>query len=119
MATTKPAKASAKKITKTAFVLGLPRDMSASDVVKKAEASGMLLTEKYVYVIRSSHRGGSKKRGPGRPAKSARRGRRPAKRATQNRSADGLEQRLRSNIAQLGLDRARQILDEVAAAFAG
>jgi hypothetical protein len=45
--------------TKTQFVLGLPRDLSAKDVVIKAKEKGLKLSEAYVYKIRSSSKGGA------------------------------------------------------------
>ena len=49
-----------KKITKTAFVLGLPQTLAAKDVVEKAKAAGMTLTDKHVYAIRSKSKVPSK-----------------------------------------------------------
>jgi hypothetical protein len=40
--------------TKTAFVMGLPREMSARDVVSKGKAQGIKLSEAHVYKIRST-----------------------------------------------------------------
>ena len=105
----KSRKSSDGKITKTSFVLGLPAQMSAKDVVKKAAAAGISLTDKHVYVIRSVSRTKPKKPGRGRKLK----------RAARSRRADGVEATLRSAIAQVGLSRAKQIFDEVAAVFAG
>lgn len=59
-----------KSTNKSAFVRGLPGDMSAKDVVSKAKAAGLTLTENYVYTIRSAAKNKAKKgtgRGPGRP----------------------------------------------------
>jgi hypothetical protein len=39
---------------KTAFVLGLPRDLSAKEVVAKGKAQGIVLSEAHVYKIRST-----------------------------------------------------------------
>ena len=47
--------------SKTQFVLGLPRDLSARDVVSKAKEKGLKLSEAYVYKIRSSSKGGAPK----------------------------------------------------------
>lgn len=115
MAAKKRSKQGGRKGSKTAFVLGLAHSMPAKDVVAKAAAQGMKLSEKYVYNVRSSHRSGPAKRpSPGRPAKRGR----PARVRAQ--AGDGnLESRLRSAIAELGLARARQVFDEVSAAFGG
>ena len=40
--------------SKTEFVLGLPRELSAKDVVVKAKEKGLKLSEAYVYKIRSA-----------------------------------------------------------------
>jgi hypothetical protein len=39
--------------SKRTFVLGLPADLPAADVIKRAKAEGMKLTTNYVYKIRS------------------------------------------------------------------
>jgi hypothetical protein len=54
-------KAVSKKPSKTSFILGLPRELPAAEVVAKAKEAGITLTDKYVYRIRSS----AKKRGAG------------------------------------------------------
>jgi hypothetical protein len=59
---------------KTKFVMGLPRDLSAKQVVEKAKQNGITITEAHVYKIRSTAK--SKPAGkapgkPGRPPKSA------------------------------------------------
>jgi hypothetical protein len=43
-----------KPITKTAFIKSLPKDMPAKEVVAKAKAKGIELTDAYVYNIRGS-----------------------------------------------------------------
>jgi len=64
-------KTKSKSPNKSAFVRNLPADMSAKDVVAKAKAANITLTENYVYTIRSAAKNKSKKggtgRGPGRP----------------------------------------------------
>lgn len=52
--------------SKTEFVLGLPRELSAKDVVVKAKEKGLKLSEAYVYKIRSASKGGSAKGGSSR-----------------------------------------------------
>ena len=63
---------------KSAFVRSLPASMSPKEVVVKAKAAGITLTEKYVSTIRYNAKqaakkksGGAPKRGPGRPRKNA------------------------------------------------
>jgi len=74
MATKKAAK---KKPTKTAFILGLPRDLPAAKVIEKAKAAGISgLEETYVYKVRSKAKasGGKKKtssKGKASPRKKA------------------------------------------------
>ncbi len=69
------AKKTAKPVNKTAFVKHLPKSMPAKEVVAKAKAAGITLTEMYVYSIRSKSKArkstGEPKRGPGRPRKDA------------------------------------------------
>lgn len=56
-----------KKMTKRNFVLGLPFDLSAADVVKKAKDAGFVLSPKYVYNIRgSAGKSGGRAAGVGR-----------------------------------------------------
>jgi hypothetical protein len=58
------AKKTAKKITKTAFILSLPRDLPAAQAVEKAKAAGIKgLSETYIYKIRSRKKtaGGAEK----------------------------------------------------------
>lgn len=74
-------KASPKNSTpapsKTAFVLGLPHDMPASEVVSKGQEAGISLTDQYVYTIRSLHRAKSGEPSVRAP-RGAKRGRKPA-----------------------------------------
>jgi hypothetical protein len=52
---------------KTKFVLGLPRDLSAKQVVDEAKKQGITITEAHVYKIRST----AKAKGPKGPVKGA------------------------------------------------
>lgn len=86
---------------KSEFVRSLDRAIPAAEVVALAQRRGMKLTTGFVYNIRSlanakAQRNGVEKR---------------------KRLAPGPESVLRAAIAQLGLARARQILDEVEATF--
>ncbi len=57
-------KKTSKKITKTAFILSLPRDLPATQAVEKAKAAGIKgLSETYIYKIRSRKKtaGGAEK----------------------------------------------------------
>ncbi len=62
--------------SKTAFVLSLPQDLPAADVVKKAAEKGIKISDKYVYTIRSSKR----RRSAGANGAPVARGRRPGRR---------------------------------------
>jgi hypothetical protein len=74
---------------KTAFVLGLPRDLPAKEAVAKAKEAGIDVNEAYVYKVRSSAKVGAPakaagsaptaKRGPGRPPRSESAGGAPSK----------------------------------------
>lgn len=114
-------KSGARTGSKTAFVLGLPADMSAKDAVAKGAAAGIAISEKYFYNIRSMHRGksGQVRRGPGRPPKKGGPGRTRGRVGRRPAFGGDLESRLRAAIAELGLARSRAILDDVAAAFGG
>jgi len=53
MAAKKAKKSPAKSPSKSAFVRGLPASMPAKEVVAKAKAAGLTLSDRYVHVIRS------------------------------------------------------------------
>lgn len=53
MAAKKAKKSSSKLPSKSAFVRGLPASMPAKEVVAKAKAAGLTLSDRYVHVIRS------------------------------------------------------------------
>jgi hypothetical protein len=75
MAAKKSKKASSKPVSKSAFVRGLPTTLPARDVVAKAKAAGLKLSDRYVHVIRSIAKRAAKKGNGAAPA--ARRGGRP------------------------------------------
>jgi hypothetical protein len=95
---------------KSAFVRSLDRSLSAAEVVALAEKRGLRLTAAFVYNIRSSSARSSKQRGP---TKSRGRAARVA------HTSGSPESQLRAAIAQIGLARAREILQEVEDTFAG
>ena len=68
---------------KTKFVLGLPRDMSAKQVVEEAKKNGITITEAHVYKIRST----AKTKAPkgGKPAASSRAAAKSAGSSTQSK----------------------------------
>jgi hypothetical protein len=95
---------------KSEFVRSLDRSLSAAEVVALADKRGLRLTPAFVYNIRSAETRASKVR----PAvKSSRRA--PRVSAT----GGSPEAQLRAAIAQIGLARAREILEEVEDTFAG
>lgn len=100
--------------SKSAFVRGLPRDLSAKEVVEKAAAAGMTLSIAQVYNIRSTSKPKGGKRGRRAQAAPARAAAAPSPAANANSEAQ-----LRRLIAEVGLARARHVLAEVGAAFAG
>jgi hypothetical protein len=75
MAAKKVKKSSRKTPSKSAFVRGLPASLPAKEVVAKAKAAGLALSDRYVHVIRSIAKRAAKQ-GPG-GAKAVRRGGRP------------------------------------------
>lgn len=96
-----------RKLTKSDFVRSLPSDLPAKEVVLAANKQGIRgLTERYVYVIRSSDKARVRSGRP--PAGEGR---------TRRRATGGSEAALRRAIAELGLTAAREIFREVEKAF--
>jgi hypothetical protein len=89
---------------KSEFVRSLDRALSAAEVIALAEKKGLRLTPAFVYNIRSAQAARSM---PVRPVKNG------------SSLRGSAEAQLRAAIAQIGLARARQILDEVERTFAG
>ncbi len=101
MAGDKPAKP--RFGAKSEFVRSLDRSLSAAEVIALGEKRGLRLTPAFVYNIRSAEAA-----------------RNPPPRRQKNVPARGSpEAQLRAAIAQIGLARARPILDEVEQTFAG
>ena len=85
-------KTAAKKMNKTAWVKSQPATLTAKEVVEKAKSQGIQLTDKYVWVIRSS----AKSKGTtGKSTKS---------------SSTSVEDLLRAAASEIGLSRAIAIL---------
>jgi len=96
---------------KTEFVRSLDRSLSAAEVVALGEKKGLRLTPAFVYNIRSAQ---ASRQPHGRSAHQ------PTRRASKEAQLTGSpEAQLRAAIAQIGLVRARQILDEVEDTFTG
>jgi hypothetical protein len=98
-----PKKKNAPKTpNKTRFVLALPNDMPAADVIAKGKAAGLTLTDKYIYSIRSKARAGSGRVGrPGRPG-------RPPKAASGGESS--VSSRFLNLALDIGLSKAEELL---------
>ncbi|MET0390936.1 MAG: hypothetical protein ABW321_33490 [Polyangiales bacterium] len=75
MAAKKAKKLTTKSPSKSAFVRGLPASMPAKEVVAKAKAAGLTLSDRYVHVIRSIAKRAAKNGHS--PAQGPRRGGRP------------------------------------------
>lgn len=75
MAAKKAKKSASKLPSKSAFVRGLPASMPAKEVVAKAKAAGLTLSDRYVHVIRSIAKRAARNGQGG--AKAPRRGGRP------------------------------------------
>jgi hypothetical protein len=95
------------KMSKTDFVKSQPADMPAKDVVAKAKAAGMTLSENYVYTIRSAAKTKPGKRR--RPKGSANT---PTGAMAAKVAASGVEDLLRAAASEIGLSRAIAILQE-------
>jgi hypothetical protein len=111
----KSAAESSKSINKTAFVLELPPDMSAKEVIDKGKAAGIKLTDRYVYSIRSKAkvRGGT----PGRRGRPRGTGNKGAILATGRGGSGGgaLESRFFDVALDLGLSKAESLLSNLRA----
>jgi hypothetical protein len=103
---------SSKTPSKTAFVLSLPPTMPAKDVLSKAKASGLKLTEAYIYSIRSKAKGrvGQPAARRGRPPKAASAGSAPV---SSGAGGSGLERQFLSLALDLGLARAESLLSNL------
>lgn len=90
-----------RRVNKAQFVRSLPAAMPAKDVVTKAAAAGIKVSEKYVYNTRSSARG------KGSPEK-----RRVSVRVA-SVAGGGTDTRFRKLVLSLGLERANALMAEV------
>lgn len=115
MASKKSAKKTSGKFgAKADFIRSQPESMSAKEIVDAAAKQGIKISVNHVYNLRTSAAKKSDgptnsiaapKRGPGRP------------RATSG--GGNVEHQLRAAIAEVGLQRAREIFDAVTQAFRG
>ena len=118
-------KNSGKFGAKAEYIRSQPASMSAKEVVEAAKKVGLKVTVNHVYNIRAA----SKKEGAYAPPRSvpasstnqaaaSRRGRRGPASSVLTASA-ALEAQLRRAIAEVGLQRAREIFDSVESVFVG
>jgi len=115
MASKKSAKKTSGKFgAKADFIRNQPESMSAKDIVEAAAKQGIKISVNHVYNLRTSAAKktdapigslAAPKRGPGRPRLAT--------------NGTNVEHQLRAAIAEVGLQRAREIFDAVAAAFRG
>ncbi len=111
----RPKKTAAKKVTKTAYVLGLARDLPAKDVVAKAKAAGITLTDKHVYSIRSGAKARKAKTGP-----KMKTGPKAGSKRLANGAGNGsIESRFVDLAMDVGLARAEEMLGKLRAKVKG
>jgi len=97
---------------KSEFVRSLDPSIPAAEVVALAEKRGLKLTTGLVYNIRSASNAAVR-------GNRARLAQKPIAKWRSGTPGDNAEAQLRAAIAQIGLSRARQILEEVEETFAG
>ena len=97
---------------KSEFVRSLDPSIPAAEVVAMAEKRGLKLTTGLVYNIRSASNASLR-------GSRARMAQKPIAKWRNGTTDDNAEAQLRAAIAQIGLSRARQILEEVEETFAG
>jgi hypothetical protein len=117
-------KNSGKFGAKADFIRSQPASMSAKDVVEAAKKVGLKVTVNHVYNIRAAEKkdsGYAMPRSVAAPSTNSpspsRRGRKPMAHAMSASTA--LEAQLRRAIAEVGLQRAREIFDSVESVFVG
>jgi hypothetical protein len=99
---------------KSEFVRSLDRSLSAAEVIALAQKKGMTLSPAFVYNIRSADSNRNQA-----SARASKRAPRAAKATSKAPLRGAPEAQLRAAIAQIGLARAREILEEVEETFAG
>jgi len=104
-----PSQSAKNKISKAAFVRSFPSATPAKEVVAKAKAQGITLSDAYVYNVRATSKAGKSKQSPKRTAaSSSRKGRTVTVKVGGGR---GVEDLLRAVAAELGLARAIAVLE--------
>jgi hypothetical protein len=107
--------------SKAGFVRSLPRTMPVKDVVAKAKAAGLEISEKYVYGIRADAKPApakssakpAKKAAPAPKKAPAPAAKKPAAPAAEAASGSPREAQLRRLVLDLGIARSRKVLDEM------
>jgi hypothetical protein len=89
--------------SKASFVRKLPADTPAKDVIAKAKAAGISVTESYVYSVRTTMK--KARRRPPSPSSS------PSSSAAAIKASGGPESVLRAVAAVIGLRRAIALLE--------
>jgi hypothetical protein len=103
------------KTTKASFVRAIPSSVPAKEVVAKAKAAGMTLSEKHVYVIRSDAKKRSKKRaakGSAPKAPSAGHSTLAAK-SVASSGGSATETTFRKLVLALGIPKSRSLVSDV------
>ena len=99
--------AAPKKQTKTAYVLSLPRTLSAKEVVAKGKAAGISLSDAHVYAIRSA----KKRKAGGKATKTSHQKRTAHATPKKNHGGHKAESLLKAVASELGLSNAMAILE--------
>ena len=116
--------------SKVAFIMGLPHDLGAKEVIAQAKEQGIAITDSYVYMVRAAGKAGANASRKGKPGKPARRP--AAKAATAGKAVKGgkaakgpsfaglrlaaddpREQALMEALRALGVARAREVIDVI------
>jgi hypothetical protein len=109
-ASSKPAKP-----TKASFVRAIPASVPAKEVVAKAKAAGMTLSEKHVYVIRSDAKKRSKKRAAkgSAPAKATTGHSTLAAKTVSHSGGSANETNFRKLVLALGIPKSKSLVSDV------
>ena len=94
------------KMSKADFVRSQPADMPAKEVVAKAKAAGLSISDNYVYTLRYEAKKAGKTPGVSKGPK------KKASVKSTRASSNGVEDLLRAAASEIGLSRAITILQE-------
>src|SRR3954470_16963106 len=103
------AKKGPKKKSKASFVCELPSTTPAKEVVAKAKAAGISLTEGYVYNVRATSKSAKSPKTNGVAASAPRASKAVAAPTARTKRGSSVEDLLRAVAAELGLARAIEI----------